>query len=264
MVLTAPVIPYVDLSSFTLAGATFHTFGLLVAIGVILGHAIVGRRHQQLKLGPSTEPDLFCLFTFASAFFFAHFFDVILYRPDLVRRDWRELFMIHHGLSSFGGFAGTILGAVVYLRVRRQPFWVFSDLAAYAFPFGWLFGRAGCAIAHDHKGRLTDSWLAVRFPDGPRYDLGLLELALTPILVAVVTWVARHDRRPGMITGALAVAYAILRFPLDFLRATDLGVESDPRHFGLTPAQWACFLLLGVGAWVMVGARDRAPLPVPA
>ena len=129
---------------------------------------------------------------------------------------------------------------------------------------GCWAGRAGCAIAHDHKGRLTDSWLAVRFPDGPRYDLGLLELALTPILVAVVTWVARHDRRPGMITGALAVAYAILRFPLDFLRATDLGVESDPRHFGLTPAQWACFLLLGVGAWVMVGARDRAPLPVPA
>ncbi|MFO0606856.1 MAG: prolipoprotein diacylglyceryl transferase family protein [Polyangiales bacterium] len=258
------MIPYVDISSFTIAGATFHTFGLLVAIGVLAGHAIVSRRHQQLKLGPSSEADLFCLVTFTSAFFFAHFFDAILYRPDLVRRDWRELFMIHHGLSSFGGFAGTVIGAVTWMRVRRLPGWVYSDLGAYAFPVGWIFGRAGCSVAHDHKGRLTDSWLAVRFPDGPRYDLGLIELALTPLLLAVVLVVARRDRRPGMITGALAVAYPFIRFPLDFLRATDLGVESDPRHFGLTPAQWACFGLLAVGLWVISVARRHAPLPEPA
>lgn len=263
MLLDAAVIPYIDLSSFTFAGATFHTFGLLVAIGVLVGHAIVSRRHRQLKLGASSEADWFCLVTFTSAFFFAHVFDVLLYRPDLLRHDWRELFMIHHGLSSFGGFAGTVVGALSWIRLRNLPPWVYSDLGAYAFPFGWLFGRAGCAIAHDHKGRRTDSWLAVRFPDGPRYDLGLLEFALTPLLIVLVTWLARHDRRPGMITGALAVAYAILRFPLDFLRATDLGVESDPRHLGLTPAQWACFVLLAVGLWVLSVARHHQPLPEP-
>ncbi len=258
------MIPYVDLANFTIAGATFYTFGLLVALGVLLGHAIVSHRQQRLGLGPSREADLFCLFTFAVAFFFAHLVDVIFYRPDLLRRDWRELFMVHHGLSSFGGFIGTIVGAVVFLRARGLPFWSYSDLAAYAFPFGWLLGRAGCAVAHDHKGRLSSSWLAVRFPEGARFDLGLLELALTPLLVAVVITVDRHDRRPGMITGALAVAYAIIRFPLDFLRASDLGAESDPRHLGLTPAQWACFALLAAGVGVILSARRRPPRALPA
>jgi len=258
------VIPYLDFATFTIAGATFHTFGLLVALGVLLGHWIMSVRNRSLGLGPSTEVDLFALVGFASAFFFAHFFDVIFYRPDLLRRDWTELFKIHHGLSSFGGFAGTVIGCVGYLRVRKLNFWAYADLCAYSFPFGWLFGRAGCSVAHDHKGHLTDSWLAVRFPDGPRYDLGLLELALTPILCAVVVLVARRDRRPGMITGALAVTYPFIRFPLDFLRATDLGEESDPRHFGLTPAQWACFLLFVVGVWVITRARRNDPLPVKA
>ena len=258
------MIPYLDLASFTIAGATFHTFGLMVALGVLLGHWIVSKRHRALGLGPSSEADVFTLVGFASAFFFAHFFDVLLYRPDLVRRDWTELFKIHHGLSSFGGFVGAIIGCVAYIRIRKLNGWAYSDLCAYSFPFGWLFGRAGCAVAHDHKGHLTDSFLAVRFPDGPRYDLGLIELALTPILVAVVVLVARRDKRPGMITGALAVTYPFIRFPLDFLRATDLGEESDPRHFGLTPAQWACFGLLAVGVWCIMQARKNAPLPEPA
>lgn len=255
------MIPYLDIATFTIGGVRFYTFGLLVAIGAIVGHAVAGRRHQALKLGPAAQYDIFVLWLYGTGFFFSHVFDVLMYRPATVLHNPIELVMVHHGLSSFGGVAGACIGGLGYIRLKKLPAWPWIDLCTYAFPFAWLFGRAGCAVAHDHKGRLTDSWLAVRFPDGPRYDLGLIEFAFTPLLIALVMYVARRDRRPGMISGAFAVAYSLVRFPLDFLRATDLGAESDVRYFGLTPGQYASVFTLGLGAWMILAALDRAPLP---
>ena len=49
------------------------------------------------------------------------------------------------------------------------------DIIAYAMPIGWMIGRLGCTLAHDHRGLASTSWIAVNFPEGPRYDLGLIE-----------------------------------------------------------------------------------------
>jgi prolipoprotein diacylglyceryltransferase len=54
------------------------------------------------------------------------------------------------------------------------------------------------------------------------------------------------------------MGYAVIRFPLDFLRAEDI----DPRFAGLTVAQWGCFSLFAIGAAALalgrsVQGRDR-------
>jgi phosphatidylglycerol:prolipoprotein diacylglycerol transferase len=54
----------------------------------------------------------------------------------------------------------------------------------------------------------------------------------------------------------MSVAYAPSRFALDFLRARDMS-GADPRYAGFTPAQWACFLLLGFGTLVLWKAWAR-------
>lgn len=256
------MIPYLDIATFHIAGLTFHTFGLLVAIGTLAGHAMMSHRARQVGLGPPSQIDLFTLCCMSAGYFFGHVFDVLAYHPELVARNPWELVMIHHGLSSFGGVTGAFIGGLTFLYVKKLDRWVYTDLCTYSFPFGWIFGRAGCAVAHDHKGRLTDSWLAVRFPDGPRFDLGLIEWCFTPFLCLLVVWVGHRTRRPGAVSGALAVTYALIRFPLDFLRATDLGTESDVRHLGLTPGQWACFATMGFGLWALNHARTHGP-PAP-
>ncbi len=256
----ATVIPAIDLAEFRVFGVTFHTFGLLVAVGVLLGHHMTVRHARAIGVRPANVVDRFVLVTFTGGFLAGHMLDTIFYHPEVLRRDWRELFMIHHGLSSFGGITGAVIAGLTFVLVKKLNPWVFLDLATYAFPFGWLFGRMGCAVVHDHPGRLTDSPLGVRFPGGTRYDLGLIEFALTPLLIALVVIVSRRTRRPGMIAGALAVAYSLMRFPLDFLRATDLGPESDPRYGGLTPAQWACIGVTALGCWVLAVSRRHEPL----
>lgn len=257
------MIPYYEVPDLPLFGARFHPFGFLVAIGVLVGHYVASRRAKALGITPASLVDLFVLVVFAGGFVAGHMLDTVFYHPEALRQDWRELFMIHHGLSSFGGIIGAVAAGLAFIAVKRLDPWVWADLCTYAFPFGWLFGRLGCAVVHDHPGRLSDSPLAVRFPTGARFDLGLMELAFVPLLIALVVWVSKRTKRPGMISGALAIAYAVVRFPLDFLRATDLGAEGDPRYAGLTPAQYACVGSVALGAWILHRARAHAPYESP-
>ena len=58
------MIPAIDLADFRVFGVTFHTFGLLVAFGVLLGHQVVVRRARALGLAPIALVDRFVLVVF--------------------------------------------------------------------------------------------------------------------------------------------------------------------------------------------------------
>ena len=81
-------------------------------------------------------------------------------------------------LSSVGALAGAAGAGLLFLAITGRSFRYF-DAAALAFPPAWLLFRAGCAIVHDHPGAPSSHPLAVEFPDGRRWDLGLLELLAT-------------------------------------------------------------------------------------
>lgn len=161
-------------------------------------------------------------------------------------------------LSSAGGFVGALIALVVITRALRLDLLRAADAAAYAFPFGWFFARAGCAIAHDHLGKPSTSFLAVSFPTGPRLDLGLLEWLATPFLITLVVFVSRRARRDGLVAATLAVAYGLVRFVLDFFRVDDGSRMADPRWFGLSAAQWVCLLVL-LPAGMLAFRAPRSP-----
>ena len=135
----------------------------------------------------------------------------------------------------------------------------YADSVALGLAVGWIFGRTGCFTAHDHPGRHTSFFLSVRYPDGPRHDLGLDELLFTIAMTAILFAYARKPRPPGHLIGLAALMSAPVRFGLDFLRATDVA-RPDMRYAGLTPAQWACLATFALGLRLLT-ARPR-PAPV--
>jgi phosphatidylglycerol---prolipoprotein diacylglyceryl transferase len=224
------ILPYVTVPPLRAGALTFHAFGLLVAAGIVAGAWVASGRAQRLGL----DDGRFAAATLASlvaGLAGAALLERVAYGDE--------------GLSSFGGFLGATLGLVAYGR-RRLPLLPAADALATGLPVGWLLGRAGCALAHDHPGVRSTSALAVAYPGGPRLDLGLLELLATPLLVLLVLATGRRARRPGSTVAALAIAYALVRFPLDFLRAP-AAAGGDVRWLGLTPGQYGAVLLLGAG-----------------
>ena len=84
------------------------------------------------------------------------------------------------------------------------------------------------------------------FPGGARHDLGLYESLLSFVIFIVMAIFFKRliKRGPGFVSGLSLALYAVVRFFLDFLRATDLP-GSDARYGHLTPAQWG---MIGVVA----------------
>ncbi|NUQ77777.1 MAG: prolipoprotein diacylglyceryl transferase [Polyangiaceae bacterium] len=230
-------------------------FGTLVALGVYIG-AIVATRHAKERGLDVKKMSEYIFWVVGIGFIGGHVFDAIFYHPARVAREPLYLFKLWDGLSSYGGFVGAMIGAFAWRLYRNEKILPYSECINSAFPLAWVFGRAGCATVHDHPGKLSDAWFAVKWPLGEgyigRYDLGLIEMVLTiPLAVSfLILWHRRPFRPLGFYTGVMCIAYAPVRFILDFFREQEGAglIGGDPRYGGLTPAQWASMglVLLGI------------------
>lgn len=298
------MLPYVHVADLNFFGLHLHPFGLLVVAAITTGMALArwrARRHGY----DLQKLEAFIGWTLFVGFISAHVLDMLLYHPDRVLTHPWSLLFIWEGIGSFSGFVGALAGAVMWrhfdwqsrvvgpwtiarLRlgpytlsrlVRRRaslPILPFADLILSVFPIAWIFGRAGCSIAHDHPGGLAHDGaaLAVGFPssnpsvvDGPgahqtlgpltiihghfaRYDLGTLELLFTIGLALVFVGLWRRRHVTGTYVVIVSLLYAPARFAMDFLRITDTP-DADPRYRSLTPAQWLCIALFVTGLFLV-------------
>lgn len=264
-----PAIPYITLPEvpiFPQVGdfgpLTIKPFGTLVATGVYLGWNLAVK--QAKRLGLDVEAfNSFCAWVVTAGFIGGHVFDVILYHPKKITdvpidQAIKNLAFIWESQASFGGFMGAMIGLIAWkIRFKKESTLAYADTTASAFPFAWVFGRMGCSVAHDHPGARSDAWFAVQYPDGGRYDLGLYEMLYTVIIASTFFWLMKKPRPWGFYLGASTVAYAPVRFALDFLRARDVR-DADPRHFGLTPAQWLSVGMLAIGLSLLFRAFKAA------
>ncbi len=239
---------------------TIKPFGALVAAGVYLGVMIGARLGKARGIHPDAM-SRFMFWVLAFAFVFGHVLDTVFYHPARVVSDPLSLLRLWDGLSSFGGFIGAALGVFAFKwRFKVKRVLPFADTMAAAFPVGWTLGRTGCAVVHDHPGIRSDLWFAVAFRDGGRFDLGLYEMLFALVMAITCLTLARRPRPPGFFLGFTMLAYAPVRFALDFLRARPGDVAgADPRYWMLTPAQWASFVMVAAGfalLWRAAGSDD--------
>jgi len=116
------------------------------------------------------------------------------------------------GLASSGAVVGVLVAAFLYHVVRRIAWTrlvLLLDVLAFASPFAAALGRLGCTLAHDHRGRHWEGWLAVRFPEGPRYDLGLIDFFFLTALSVTFFLFDRKSHAPGFFFGLAVLAYGL-------------------------------------------------------
>ncbi len=260
------MIPYVRIADLILIPAGFvngwplraialRPFGFLVVAAIWFGIVLTLVQSRRIGL-PTAAVWSYLVWVVAFGFVGGHFFDLLFYYPESISKEPGAWLRLEQGQSSFGGFLGAAFGSWAWAKRYQCSPWPFAESVASAFPSAWFIGRLGCAVAHDHPGRLSLSWWAVAYPGSPRLDIGLLEAVLTlPVAVACL-WLRNRRRPEGFFVGILSVYYAPVRFTLDFARAVDLA-GADARYLFLTPAQWGCIGLLVVGVFALAGATAR-------
>jgi phosphatidylglycerol:prolipoprotein diacylglycerol transferase len=245
------MIPYFAQPQLRIGPITVHAFGALVACAVFFGARIV--RVRAVAEGLSEDAvGRFLSWVLVGGFAGAHLVDRFVYFPAETLADPLSILRFWESLSSFGGFVGGTLAALLFFKKHVAPgsVWRFVDSFAYAFPFGWVFGRLGCFVAYDHPGRPTTFVLGQVYKDGVvRHNLGLDEAIYTVIIAVLFHFLGRRRRFPGFFLGLFMVVYAPFRFAADFLRIVDV------RYYGLTPGQYGCIVLALAGAVVLVTRR---------
>ncbi len=214
----------------------------MAAVALLIGWWLVRRRAIQVGFN-SGHVQWLTLHMIWWGFFGSHVLYLILIdRPGLVRNPWRLLNPID-GIYSFGGMICGMLAVVFFARryqLTRQQVLQYFDIAAFVFPTGWLIARVGCALAHDHVGRASNSWMAVQFPEGPRLDLGLIEAIYTAAIVAIFYLLDRRRWPPPFYFGLFFLLYGPFRLWLDTMRQPPSKADTN---FGAGAIMLGCAML---------------------
>lgn len=248
-----PTFPSIQLGPLTL-----HTFGLFVAIGVLVGAEVTARRN--LKFGVSREDTQWMVMWLAGAGLVGARLTWVITSWDEIDSPLDIIAVWEGGMQFSGGFllAFAILPWVTRRARGATDQYALIDSAALGLAVGQAFGRVGCISVGEHLGGPTDFFLGWTYTGGTTregplmvgqtyHNAALYELLWLLVLIVVLVWRSRRLAYSGQVMVWFLAAYGVLRFATDTVR------EYDQRLGGLTGAQYACIALV-VGS-VVLGRR---------
>jgi phosphatidylglycerol:prolipoprotein diacylglycerol transferase len=264
---TLASIPYETFPEIEIGPLTLHTFGVMVAVGMLLG--IFAAALYAEKRGIQRD------------FVYGLGMRVVLWGIIGARLAWvvthtdqidgfLDIFAVWEGGLTFtGGFiAGAVVAVPVFRRLTPIERWFMVDAIAIGLTIGQMIGRIGCYAVGEHLGGPTTFFLGSKYlggatREGPLqidqviHNTSLYEFLHLAVLAAVLLTLGRRSRKltPGTLMGIFCVWYSLARFGTDFLRTY------DETLWGLTAAQFLCIPLLGIGIWILAtGGRRRIAL----
>ncbi len=247
------MIPWFQYTVVYIGPIPIQVWGFFVALGMVVSILLLRNMAKQQGLRPELFLD-YAVWMIIGGIIGARLFHIVFYEPMFFLSNPIEVFKIWHGgLSSFGGLTGAAVAFYVYRRwkdTQKLPLLQMTDILSFAAIYGWIVGRIGCFMIHDHLGKPCNCFLAINGPDQPRLDMALVEIISLLPLAVLFLFLRKKQLSHGVFTGILFVYYGVLRFILDFYRAIDIAA-ADARYFGLTPGQYFAILLSVFGLWLL-------------
>lgn len=240
---------------FSIGGFEITSFGVLVAVGALVGVSMFRREIARSAL-PEQAVDG-AIIGVLGGLSGAKLLWVV---EHLGQEPFPALLFSRGGLSWFGGLVGGVGAALVYFLVKGYPLVRTIAAASPALAVGHAIGRIGCFLVGDDYGRPTDLPWGVAFPQGlpPTtqrvHPTQLYEaLILTVLAVLLIRW-RRRGVSDHLVLGRYLVVAGVARFLIEFIRVND-------RVFaGLTVAHMAALLTTLTGL-ALIGAAPRNFVP---
>jgi phosphatidylglycerol:prolipoprotein diacylglycerol transferase len=265
-------IPYTTFPSIDLGPLSLRTFGLMVALGVLLG-AWVAASYAE-RFGISRDETYRVATWMVLAGIVGARLTWAATHTDQIDSPIDVIAIWEGGIQFSGGFIfAVVVGLPFFRRWTRLQRWHVLDAYALGLTLGLAVGRVGCYAVGEHFGRVSDFFLATRYDGGDVreptlgdtpltvgttfHNTALYELIYLMVLFAVLGAIILAARRrgrevpTGTIVGVFLVYYGITRWLSDSLRV------NDERVAGMTGAQWMCLVIIPAGIWILWKVRPR-------
>jgi len=237
-----------------------HTYGVLVAIGFLVGILTAVRRAKSEGIDPEKLNDL-GVWIIVAGMTGGKLFHIIFFWNDFIQ-GWHEsgLASLREGFVFYGGFICAALVTVVYTHAKRLPLAKVTDALAPSIALGHMFGRLGCFFEGCCYGKACAAPWAVKFPPPhvmagvPAHPTQLYEAAGNLAIFIGLSAFYRHKRFDSQVWWLYVLSYGVLRFVVEFFRG-----DYTVYYFGvLTIGQLVALVMIAVAVACLGLPRKRA------
>ena len=251
--------------AFQLGNLTIHTYGVMVALGFVLGLWLAMRRGLRDGLPQEWIADLGVPLILGTLVGARALYVLTFWRDQFADRPlWETVAIWQGGLVFYGGLVGATLFGVGYIYWKKWPLWKLADAVAPSVALGFACGRLGCLLNGCCFGRACSLPWAIHFPpthethgDGV-HPTQLYDALWALGLYAALAWRYRHKAFDGQIFALFLAGYAVLRSGVELFR----GDYGEVHRFGpLTPAQLfsGAVVLAAVGLYWWLAQKQTPP-----
>lgn len=264
--------------SFSIAGFSIAYYGVIIALGMIVGFFLASWQAKRTGQNPELYLDLaVCDIIFAVIGARIYY---VVFSWDYYAEHPSEILNIRGGgLAIYGGVIAGILATFVFARIRKQSFRLLLDTACVGLLAGQIIGRWGNFMNREAFGGYTDNLFAMQIPTKDvagiylKHDLmshavtvgGVEYIQVHPtflyeslwnlMVLLIILLYTKHKKYNGQLCLMYLAGYGLGRTWIEGLRTDQLKLF----HTNIAVSQLlsAILVVLSVAALVWNGWRRR-------
>ncbi|HGO2262539.1 TPA: prolipoprotein diacylglyceryl transferase [Staphylococcus aureus] len=261
------VFNYIDPVAFNLGPLSVRWYGIIIAVGILLGYFVAQRALVKAGLHKDTLVDII-FYSALFGFIAARIYFVIFQWPYYVENPSEIIKIWHGGIAIHGGLKGGFIAGVIVCKVKNlNPFQI-GDIVAPSIILAQGIGRWGNFMNHEaHGGPVSRAFLEkLHLPNfiienmyinGQYYHPTFLYESIWDVAGFIILVNIRKHLKLGETFFLYLTWYSIGRFFIEGLRTDSLMLTSNIRV-----AQLVSILLILISISLIVYRRIKYNPPL--
>jgi len=207
--------------AFEIFGIAVRWYGIIMAIGILMGLMIALRETRRLGIDENILLDLI-IFGVPAGVIGARIYYVI-FNWGYYAGDLGKIINIRGGgMAIHGTLIAAVITAIIYARIKKVSFWLLADITAPGIILGQAIGRWGNFINQEAYGVPTNLPWGIMV-DGVRVHPTFLYESLWDLGVFfLLMWYRKRKKVEGDVFLLYAILYSAGRFFVEALRIDSL------------------------------------------
>ncbi|HCY0318011.1 TPA: prolipoprotein diacylglyceryl transferase [Staphylococcus aureus] len=261
------VFNYIDPVAFNLGPLSVRWYGIIIAVGILLGYFVAQRALVKAGLHKDTLVDII-FYSALFGFIAARIYFVIFQWPYYAENPSEIIKIWHGGIAIHGGLIGGFIAGVIVCKVKNlNPFQI-GDIVAPSIILAQGIGRWGNFMNHEaHGGSVSRAFLEqLHLPNfiienmyinGQYYHPTFLYESIWDVAGFIILVNIRKHLKLGETFFLYLTWYSIGRFFIEGLRTDSLMLTSNIRF-----AQLVSILLILISISLIVYRRIKYNPPL--
>ncbi|SCS77835.1 prolipoprotein diacylglyceryl transferase [Staphylococcus aureus] len=261
------VFNYIDPVAFNLGPLSVRWYGIIIAVGILLGYFVAQRALVKAGLHKDTLVDII-FYSALFGFIAARIYFVIFQWPYYAENPSEIIKIWHGGIAIHGGLIGGFIAGVIVCKVKNlNPFQI-GDIVAPSIILAQGIGRWGNFMNHEaHGGPVSRAFLEqLHLPNfiienmyinGQYYHPTFLYESIWDVAGFIILVNIRKHLKLGETFFLYSTWYSIGRFFIEGLRTDSLMLTSNIRV-----AQLVSILLILISISLIVYRRIKYNPPL--